>query len=177
MPILRLPVLFLLLGLALPPVATAADPILAVLAYRDETGEHKVSIPGKKGVARSPFAGRALRVWQLRPGELLRSAQQPADRLIRLHAIVDGAPRLLCSFIVRYQNTDRGWRPTYQILEQPMVYWDGTQFKPIADGRAAAAQGLIQVTSTVLPLPDGYYPALEFGYTASPMTIDIWEIH
>lgn len=156
------------------PAVASEPPILAVLEFGRGTSEEQTPIRATRSAQASPFQNRPVAVWRLREGDTLRQAAAPAERVIRFYTISGQDTQVVATFLVQYQRSNTGWRPGYAILSQPLVAWDGKQFKPI--GTEDKARGLIQTIKTGVPDRNGLYQTLEFGLTSAPTQIDAWEV-
>ena len=77
--------------------------------------------------------------------------------------------------IVRYfRNAEGLWVPHFRLDEEPLVRREGNRWVPLLQERGLPT--LIVLTSSTLPNAEGFYPALEFGLTTGPLSIDLWRV-
>lgn len=170
----------LLLAAWLPATAIAEEeeeaPPLLVLQYLSGGKPLlDVPVPYRPGYALSPARGRPAERWRIEPGQPLTSAQRPADRAVHLYqATGTGASTLLAIVHVRYYPDAEGhWTPHFQLLEEPLVRYQDGRWQPYATSRGGTPLWLV-LTGTSLPNAEGFYPTLEFGFSAGPLTLDAW---
>lgn len=165
-----LPVLLFLAGITLltaTDTTVAADdaPVLAVLEYRGGLLAKRANIRKAGGKVKSPYANLRQTVWTLRPGDTLRQEYRPRERTIQFLKLTGHAPQLLCSVLVRYVRSEKGWQPTYVLLQHPpMVCTEETQGSA---SKKADPTGLNTVGFT----------QLSFGFSSRVGQIDGWMVH
>lgn len=168
--------LFVLAGVlvtGLPVAARAADaPVLAVLEHTGGLLGKRADILARPGATTSPLASLPKAVWTLREGKTLKQASPPAERVIQFYQVTGKDPELVCAVIVKYMNTDKGWRPAYVIVPPPAVQVENGKLVPIDTG----LPGSIRVVRTTAELADGFVHTLKFGSLTGPVHIDLWEV-
>jgi hypothetical protein len=154
---------------------TRADdaPVLAVLEYSGGLLPKRADIRAKTGQVKSPFANMPRAVWVLREGETLSQEHSPPARFIQFFQLSGNTPQLLCNIVVRYERGQKGWRPTYLLLQQPPVTWDGEQFVPRT---GMSAREPVQIVNAAEPTADGFYHSLSFGLASGPAQVIAWEV-
>lgn len=153
--------------------ARARDiPALAVLEYSSGWFGKRAIIPARAGTGRTAFNGKSKASWTLREGETLAQATPPAERIIQFFQATDKDPELVCSIVVRYMRTARGWRPAYQLVPPAPLHWDGTKMIPLDTG----LPGSVKVISTAGTTTDGFAFTLVFASNVGPLHIDQWEV-
>lgn len=166
--------LFAALTAATGCTAQAGDaPVLAVLEYSGGLLPKRADIRATPGAVKSPFAGMPRAVWVLREGDTLSQEFSPPARFIQLFQLSGNTPQLLCNLVVRYVRSQKGWRPSYLLLQQPPVTWDGEKFTPRT---GMSAREPVQIVKTAGPAADGFYHSLSFGLASGPVQIAAWEV-
>jgi len=154
--------------------ARAVDPpALAVLEYSGGLFPKRVAIRSITGPVNSPFANMPRAVWLLREGDTLNQEYTPAARFIQLFQVSGNTQQLLCNIIVRYERGQQGWRPSYLLLQQPPVTWDGEKFIPRI---GMSAREPVKIVNATDPATDGFYHSLSFGLASGPTQITAWEV-
>jgi hypothetical protein len=111
----------------------------------------------------------------VRPGDAILASGQPPDRLVELYSGTPQAPALICKLGLRYVRAPSGlWVAHFQLIEEPLVMRRGDRWVPITG--LPGAQNLIVLTSSTLPNAEGFYPALEFGFTNEAPPLDFWVV-
>jgi len=165
---------FLAITLSTGSAALADDaPVLAVLEYRAGLLPKRADIQAKPGVVRSPFADMPRAVWTLREGETVNQEYSPPARFIKFVYLSGNTPQLLCSLVVRYTRSEKGWRPAYLLLRQPPVIWGGENFIPRP---GVGTREPVQLVAATEPTADGFYHGLSFGLASGPVQITAWEV-
>lgn len=168
----------LLCGLLCPLTLWAAPPVLAKLEY--SAGilggllSNRASIAAVEGVQASPYAGKPRAMWVLRTGDTLNLPTTPPERFIRFYRMNGNETETVCTVIVKYVPDSGGWRPVYQMLQQPIMVHDGKRLVPVPG--SDSARGMMQAHSLQQPDRDGFYRELVFGYMNEPTVIDAWEV-
>jgi hypothetical protein len=134
----------------------------------------RASISATPGTNASPFAGKALASWLLREGDTLHQLNQPPQQFIRFYRVNGPQVDLICSIIVKYTLDSGGWRPAYQMLQEPRVTYNGQNFLPIPN--STSARGILQVLQASDTTAEGFSHNIRFGYTSAPTTIDAWVV-
>ena len=98
----------------------------------------------------------------------------PPERFIRFYRMNGNETETVCTVIVKYTADGGGWRPSYQMLQQPIVIPQGQQRVAVPGGDSA--RGMLQLHTTEQPDRDGFYRELLFGYANEPTIIDAWEV-
>ena len=156
-------------------VTTRADdaPVLAVLEYSVGLLPKRADIRANTGMVQSPFANMPRAVWTLREGDTIRQEYSPPARFIKFVHLSSNAPQLLCSLVVRYTRSEKGWRPAYLLLQQSPAIWDGEKFIPRP---GMGTREPVQVVNPTEPTGDGFYHGLSFGLGSGPVQITAWEV-
>ena len=156
-------------------VTTRADdtPVLAVLEYSGGLLPKRADIRANTGMVQSPFANMPRAVWTLREGDTIRQEFSPPARFIKFVHLSSNAPQLLCSLVVRYTRSEKGWRPAYLLLQQSPAIWDGEKFIPRP---GMGTREPVQVVNPTEPTGDGFYHGLSFGLGSGPVQITAWEV-
>ena len=166
----------LLCGLLWMPLNLwAAPPVLARLEY--ESGilfPDQAIIYDEPGIKASRYAGKPRTLWVLRPGDSLRAPFPPAERTIRFYRANGNDTETVCTVLIKYVADGSNWRPTYHLLQMPMVAFDGKRLVPV--GSEDSARGLMQLHGLQTPDREGFYRELVFGYASEPTIIDAWEV-
>jgi hypothetical protein len=155
--------------------AARADdtPVLAVLEYSGGLLPKRAEIHAQLGVFKSPFAEMPRKIWTLREGETLKQEQTPPARFIKLIHLSGNSPQLLCNLVVRYVRGEKGWRPSYLLLQLPPAIWDGEKFVPRP---GMGTREPVQIVNPTEPAGDGFYHSLSFGLGSGPTQITAWEV-
>ena len=148
-------------------------PVLAVLEYSGGLFPKRADIKAMRGVITSPLAGLSRAVWTLREGDTIEQVNSPPMRFIKLVHMPNNTPQQLCSIVVRYKRSVKGWRPTYLLLQQSPNIWDGEKFisRPGVSTRES-----VQIVNPIEPTGDGFYHGLSFGLGSGPVRITAWEV-
>src|SRR4030067_334817 len=154
-------------------VTTRADdtPVLAVLEYSGGLLPKRADIRANTGMVQSPFANMPRAVWTLREGDTIRQEYSPPARFIKFVHLSSNAPQLLCSLVVRYTRSEKGWRPAYLLLQPSPAIWDGEEFIP---RRGMGTREPVQTVNPTEPTGDGFYHGLSFGLGSGPVQITAW---
>lgn len=159
--------------------ATAAsdgdDPVLLVLQHIQLDKTLDIAIPLAPGAYDSPQRGRPPVRWRILPGEGLDSATRPPDRAVHFYHGAAAPYSLLCIVHVRYYRDARGrWVPRFQLYEEPLVVPKDGRWQPFTTARGAPL--VLVLTGNALPNAEGFYPTLEFGFSAGAVSIDAWVV-
>lgn len=161
--------------LAGAPSSRAAEaPVLAVLEHPGTLFSKTAKIRLQSGQIHSPLANNPQAVWTLLPGDTLKQALPPPERLIQLYQQAGNRAQILCTITVKYERTSGGWRPAFLINPQPLVAWDGQKLVPI--NTEETARGHIQILKANPANGDGFYPGFAFSFATGPTQIDAWEV-
>jgi hypothetical protein len=148
-------------------------PVLAVLEYSGGLLPKRADIRAKTGTVKSPFAGMPRAVWTLREGDAVKQEYSPPARFIQFFQLSGNTPQLLCNIVVRYVRGQKGWRPTYLLLQQPPVTWNGEKFVPRT---GMSTREPVQIVNPTEPTGDGFHHGLSFGLASGPAQITAWEV-
>ena len=159
---------------SLSVMAQASEaPVLAVLEHRYNLLPARADIRARLGVVNSQIADKPRAVWNLREGATLNQEHSPAARFIKFVHLSANSPQILCSVVVRYTRSERGWRPAYLLLQLPTMVWDGEKFVPRPGTSTREPTQLINASE---PAGDGYFHNLSFGLASGPVQITAWEV-
>jgi len=147
--------------------------VLALLEYSGGLLPKRAEIRAQAGVVASPYAEKSRSVWTLREGDTLHQDQTPPSRFIKLVHLSGNSPQLLCNIVVRYTLGDKGWRPSYLLLQLPPTIWDGEKFIPRP---GMGTREPVQIANPTEPAGDGFYHSLSFGLGSGPTQITAWEV-
>lgn len=170
--------LLLLAGLTLftfttLPVEAEDAPVLAVLEYSGGLLPKRAKILSTKGTVKSPYPNLSQNAWTLREGDILKQEHAPRERVIQFFKATGNTPQQVCAVVVRYTRSDKGWRPTYLLLQQPPVTWNGEQLVPLPGMGTRVPMQLINRHD---PNTGGFYKTLSFGLASGSGRIDGWTI-
>lgn len=168
--------LLLVLTLVTSTVGTveAKDaPVLAVLEYSGGLFPKRAEILSTKGTVKSPHRNLSQKTWTLREGDILKQEHAPRERVIQFFKASGNTAQRVCSVVVRYARSDKGWRPTYLLLQQPPVTWNGEQLVPLPD---AGTRVPMQLLNRHDPNTGGFYKTLSFGLASGTGRIDGWTV-
>lgn len=163
-----------LVGSTVGTVEAIDAPVLAVLEYSGGLFPKRAKILYVKGQAKSPYLDLTQKTWTLREGDILKQEHAPRQRVIQFFKATGNTPQRICSVVVRYARTDKGWRPTYLLLQQPPVIWTGEQWAPLAD--TGGSREPMQLINRHDPNTSGFYKTLTFGFASGANRIDGWSI-
>jgi len=149
-------------------------PVLAVLEYSGGLLSKRAKILSTKGTVKSPYPNLSQKTWTLREGDILKQEHAPRERVIQFFKASGNTPQRVCSVVVRYARSDKGWRPTYLLLQQPPVIWNGEQLVPLPD--AGGSREPMQLINRHDPNTGGFYKSLSFGFASGPGRIDGWTV-
>lgn len=155
-------------------VGAESAPVLAVLEYSGGLLPKRAKILSVKGVAKSPYVDLTQKTWTLREGDILKQEHAPRERVIQFFKTSGNTPQRICSVVVRYTRTDKGWRPTYLLLQQPPVMWTGEQWAPLPD--SGGSREPMQLINRHDPNSSGFYKTLTFGFASGANRIDGWTV-
>lgn len=165
-----------------PPLAQGVEPAgaepvptLMVLELGTRGNARTLEIKVAPGTTVAPLAGARAQRWLLRPGDPIAARTQPPDRLVELYSGTAQAPALICKIGLRYVRAPNGlWVAHFQLIEEPLVARQGNRWVPITT--LPGAQNLIVTTSSTLPNAEGFYPALELGFSSEAPPLDFWVV-
>lgn len=171
--------LLLLLALSLGSLTVgtidAEDaPVLAVLEYSGGLFPKRARIHSTKGTVKSPYLNLSQHSWTLREGDILKQEYAPRERVIQFFKAGGNTPQRVCSVVVRYARSDKGWRPTYLLLQQPPVMWNGEQLVPLPG--AGGSRVPMQLINRHDPNTKGFYKTLSIGLASGAGRIDGWTV-
>jgi hypothetical protein len=156
--------------------STAPVPTLMVLELGERGNSRALEIKVAPGATISPLPGARPQRWVLRPGDSIAAGVRPPDRLVELYSGTPQTHTLICKVALRYVRAPNGlWVAHFQLIEEPLVARQGDRWVPITT--LQGAQNLIVLTSSTLPNAEGFYPALEFGFTNEAPPLDFWVVH
>lgn len=157
------------------PAGAEPVPTLMVLELGARGNSRTLEIKVAPGTTVAPLAGARPQRWLLRPGDSIAARTQPPDRLVELYSGTAQAPALICKIGLRYVRAPNGlWVAHFQLIEEPLVAQQGNRWVPITT--LQGAQNLIVTTSSTLPNAEGFYPALEFGFSNEAPPLDFWVV-
>ncbi len=161
---------------AAEPAVTPPPPTLMVLEMGEAGNARVLEIPVTPGAGTPPVKELRARRWALRAGAAVAAGRQPPDRMVELVSGSAQQPALICKIAIRYfRGANRLWIAHFQLIEEPLVARHGERWVPITT--LAGAQNLIVLTSSTLPNAEGYYPALEFGFSSESPPLGFWVVH
>jgi hypothetical protein len=163
-----------ILGAAALPAPAADAPVLALLEYESGLFGSREKIRDKPGAVKSPYARKPRAVWVLREGDTLKQPNPPPERLIRFYQVVKNDVLTVCTIIVKYSRTSKGWRPAYHLLQRPLVVIEDGKLKPLSTEESV--RGLLQLVDPRQPAGDGFYHTIGFRWAAGPLVIDAWQV-
>lgn len=144
------------------PLRAEDAPVLAVLEYSGGLFPKRADIRKTGGKVKSPYPNLRQAAWTLRPGETIKQEFAPRERTIQFLKLTGHTPQLLCSVLVRYTRSEKGWHPTYLLLKQA----------PIACTEVPATKTAGQSDPVT-----GGYSRLSFGLASRLGQIDGWTVH
>jgi hypothetical protein len=155
--------------------STEPVPTLMVLELGERGNSRALEIKVAPGATISPLSGARPQRWVLRPGDSIAAGTRPPDRLVELYSGTAQSHALICKVGLRYVRAPSGlWVAHFQLIEEPLVARQGDRWVPITT--LQGAQNLIVLTSSTLPNAEGFYPALEFGFTNEAPPLDFWVV-
>lgn len=158
-----------------PNLLAASAPVLMVLQYVEADKLVATKIEVKGGKVLSPDAGKPQQRWAIRAGDVIKSGEQPADRVVSFYKDSGSEGTRLFVVQVRYFQDDEGrWVPKFLLSEEPTMVRRGDRWIPFTT--AQGVSNLIAQTGNTLPNAEGYYPSLEVGLTTGGLAIDFWVV-
>ena len=162
-----------LLASTLGTVKAEDPPVLAVLEYSGGLLPKRAEILSAKGAVKSPYPNLTQNSWTIREGDILKQEHAPRERVIQFFKASGNTPQRVGSVVVRYARSDKGWRPTYLLLQQPPVTWNGEQLMPLPD---AGTRVPMQLINRHDPNTGGFYKTLSIGLASGTSRIDGWTV-
>jgi len=167
-------VAIVLLGFT-PNLLAASAPVLMVLQHAEADKLVETKIETKGGKVLSPEAGKPQQRWVIRVGDVIKSAEQPANRVVSFYKDSGSEGTRLFVVQVRYfQNSEGRWVPKFLLSEEPTMVRRGDRWIPFTTTQGVS--NLIAQTGNTLPNAEGYYPSLEIGLTTGALAIDFWVV-
>lgn len=168
--------IYLLLGAAATSAAEESDtPTLLVLQHVQGNQTVDVAVPLVPGAHASPQRGRPQERWRILPGQSFASEARPPDRAVHFYQGAAAPYSLLCIVHVRYYRDAGGrWVPHFQLYEEPLVVPNNGRWQPFTTARGTPL--LLVLTGNALPNAEGFFAALEFGFSAGAVSIDAWMV-
>lgn len=168
--------LLAVLPLVVPAFPANAEeaPVVAVLRYSQGWFAPRARIRMQRGTITSPLAGTAHARWTLLPGDTVKQASPPIERLIQFYNIQGNNVRVLCTVIVKYTRGSDGWQPAFAMVQQPVASGDDDKSTMVSDEGIARAN--IQVLAATPADGDGFHSNLVFAEAEGPVSIDAWEV-
>lgn len=151
------------------------SPILAVLEYSGGLIPKRVDIHATGGTTKSPYTNLMKTVWVLREGATLKQKDIPNEHVIHFLRSNENATETVGSVVVRYNQTQKGWRPSYFLVQQqPHVAWNGERLVPLPN--VSTPRETLYVINKNAPNTGGFYQSLSFGFISGPSHIDGWTV-
>jgi hypothetical protein len=158
-----------------PNLHAASAPVLMVLQHAGADKLVETKIEAKGGKVLSPDAGKPQQRWVIRAGDVIKSGEQPANRIVSFYKDTGSEGTRLFVVQVRYfQNSEGRWVPKFLLSEEPTMVRRGDRWIPFTT--AQGVPNLIAQTGNALPNAEGYYPSLEVGLTTGALAIDLWVV-
>lgn len=152
-----------------------ASSVLAVLEYSGGLLPKRVEIHATAGTAKSPYTNVMNTVWVLREGATLKQKDIPNERVIHFLSSAENATEVVGSVVVRYIQTQKGWRPSYFLVQQqPPIVWNGERLVPLSN--VSSSRETLYVINKNAPNTGGFYQSLSFGFISGPGHIDGWTV-
>ncbi|MDO8706361.1 MAG: hypothetical protein Q7J84_15590 [Sulfuricaulis sp.] len=166
--------LMLVTGFA-PALYAAKAPVLMILAHTEAGKMIETGIETKGGLVISPEKGKLQPQWIIRAGEAIKSNSRPGERAVNFYQGSGNQTVLLFIVKARYYPSDDGkWVARFQLNEEPLVVRVNGRWQPLSSVKGVP--NLIARTGTALPNAEGYFSALEFGFTTGAISIDAWAV-
>ena len=151
------------------------SPVLAVLEYSGGLLPKRAEIHATRGTAKSPYPNGMKTVWVLREGTTLKQKDIPNEHVIHFLRSTENATEVVGSVVVRYVQTQKGWRPSYFLLQQlPPVVWNGERLVPLSN--VSSSRETLYVINKNASNTGGFYQSLSFGFISGPSHIDGWTV-
>ena len=154
-----------LLGVTDVTVQADDAPVLGVLEYSGGLLPKRADIRKTGAKVKSPYPNLRQQVWVLLPGDTLQQEFIPRERVIQFLKLTGHTPQLVCSVMVRYARTEKGWRPTYLLLKQPPMTCT-----------EAPKDSATKTVNRKNPTTGGF-DHLRIGFASRPGQIDGWIVH
>ncbi len=163
--------MLLLTGMIPPAAAVNEEPALFRLAYRLADENVTLTVEAKGGAHNSSRPGEKPDVWKLKPGDIVQGAR-PREIIVDLYRRANPQPLIIGRVHVRYYPAKGGgWQPFYRLEPAPELA--GT----LPDLRMPTRfTGTLVISGGALPIPDGYYPFVEFRFDTEKTSIDGWVV-
>ena len=153
----------------------ASAPELMVLRHMEADKLVEIKIAAAGGKVLSPEAGKPQQRWAILAGDVIKSGEQPADRVVHFYKDTGSEGTRLFVVQVRYfQSSEGRWVPKFQLIEEPTMVRRGDRWVPLTTTQGVP--NLIAQTGNTLPNAEGYYPSLEIGLTTGALAIDFWVV-
>lgn len=177
--VMRSPYVIFILSAALAFISVGlkaqaeTSPILAVLEYSGGLIPKRVDIHATGGAAKSPYTKVMRTVWVLREGTILKQKDIPNEHVIHFFRSTANTTEVVGSVVVRYTQTQKGWRPSYFLMQQqPPVVWNGKSLVPLSN--VDGSRETLHAANKNDPHTGGFYQSLSFGFISGPSHIDGW---
>jgi hypothetical protein len=167
--------LVVLLASFAPALYAAKASVLMILAHTEADKVIETKIETKNGLVISPEPGKPQPQWIIRAGEAIKSDSRPGERRVNFYQGVGNQGVLLFIVKARYYPNGHGqWVARFQLNEEPLVARVNGRWQALTS--VSGVPGLIARTGTALPNAEGYFSALEFGFTSGAISIDAWAV-
>lgn len=162
--------------LCLASLAQAKAPVVLVLAYIENDKAISQDIRGDAGSFPLKATQSPQYEWRLRPGDNIKSADRPADKLIELVYLSGDTPQTLCLVEVRYFLDGGRWKPAFRIDDTPLVVRDPDTglWRPL--GYVDGNPSLLMFIGPKVPNPEGFFSELRFTLTTGPLAITSYRV-
>jgi hypothetical protein len=156
-----------------PVLYAAKMPVLMILAHTEADKVIETKIETRGGLVISPDKGKPQQQWIIRAGEAIKSDSRPGERAVNFYQGSGNQTVLLFIVKARYYPSDDGkWVARFQLNEEPLVARVNGRWQALTS--VSGVPGLIARTGAALPNAEGYFSALEFGFTTGAISIDAW---
>ena len=161
----------LLTGMIPSAEAVNEEPALFKLSYRLADETVTLTVRTEAGAYNSTRTGEKPDRWLLKPGDTLQGPR-PGERVVDLYRLVNPQPLVVARVHVRYYPAKGGgWQPFYRLEPAPELA------RTLPDLRMPARfTGTLVISGGALPIPDGYYPFVEFRFDTEKPSIDRWVV-
>lgn len=152
--------------------------IFAITVPGLKTEPNRIDIPVKLGAGKSqPIA--ISNQWKIYGGTTLSTRPMSLKPIIvELHGTVGPLRKLIARVVVQYYPVNSsgsvGWKPMYQLNQEPLMIKTATGWKPLFDTRDSPE--ILGVLNRKHPNSAGYRPNIVFKLFKGKASIDSWDI-